>query len=449
MTTTSSPQRPAALRTASAAASHGGRVRANNQDAFLEYPDLNLWAVADGMGGLASGEVASRAVVEALASLEPGAGLADRVDATLGRVNDDLRWQAEMSEGGRMMGSTVVVLLVEERSFVCLWAGDSRLYRWRNGFLQQLTSDHTPIQGLLDAGVVRPGQAPNRALDHMISRAVGTEIVCKLDRLEGVIEPGDTFLLCTDGLSKVVDETAIGILLGADVPDEAVRHLIEAALLAGGPDNVTALIVAVGAPAPVAECRTPDRPDGGDTLTRTPGDRAGPRRAAEASVAVPAASESVLAEPEMINRHGRPAAEPRTAGERVAWFGILLALVVGLLGIGLQKTELRLQFVATIPGVEDPDMTALADVERRLILVVAAEGLLVAAALLGRAARHWPRLAPAGTAALVLGVGAAIVGLTDLGNLDFLPTPVRLPGMPLPVSWLIETTVSEIQSWRR
>jgi serine/threonine protein phosphatase PrpC len=421
-------------------------VRTNNQDAFLEYPELSLWAVADGMGGLASGELASRAVVEALARLEPGEGLADRVDAALARVNDDLRWQAEMSEGGRMMGSTVVVLLIEERSFVCLWAGDSRLYRWRNGLLQQLTSDHTPIQELLDAGLVRPGQAPNRALDHMISRAVGTELVCKLDRIEGAIEPDDIFLLCTDGLSKVIDEATIGVLLGADTPVRAVQHLIEAALLAGGPDNVTALIVAVEEPAPVMEFRLPDRLDGEDTLTSHPGDRAGPRGAAEASVAVPAVSESVLAEPEMTNRHGRPAAAPRTVGERVAWFGILLALVVGLLGIGLQKTELRLQFVATIPGVEDPDMTALADVERRLVLVVAAECLLIAAALLGRAGRRWPRLAHVGTVALVTGVGAAIVGLTDLGNLNFLPTPIRLPALPLPVSWLVETTVSEIQS---
>jgi len=234
----------------SAGASHRGCHRTDNQDAFLERHDIGLWAVADGMGGLAHGARASQAIVQALTGLKPGAGLADRVGACLAKVNDDLHWDATMTDGGRMMGSTVVILLVTGDRFLCLWAGDSRLYRWRRGSLLRVTSDHTPIQGLLDAGLVRDEQAL-RGLDHVVTRAVGTQVGLDLDRIEGVMETGDIYLLCTDGLSKVVDEGAIASLLVSDGPARAVDRLIAAALAAGGPDNVTALVVSEPAPVPV------------------------------------------------------------------------------------------------------------------------------------------------------------------------------------------------------
>lgn len=411
MTTTLSPagdQPIVAARqlVASVAASHCGLVRAKNQDAFLENPRLGLWAIADGMGGLASGERASRAVVDALARLEPGTALADRVEVCMIQVNDDLRWEAAMSDGGSMMGSTVVVLLVEGQGFVCLWAGDSRLYRWRNGSLQRMTSDHTPRQALLNAGLVQPEHPMLQGLDHMVSRAVGIEDTFRFDRVEGVIEPGDLFLLCTDGLSKVIDEAVICTMLGSAIPAHAIQHLIQAALLAGGPDNVTAVIVGEHAPSSGGEPGATDRYGDQDTAIQL----------------------------------SSPPAPPRAAGERVVWLGISCALLVGLLSIGLQNTELHLQIVATNPAIIRQVRTGLLGVEGRATVAVIAVCLLLTAAVLGRVGRRPPLLAYVGAVALLVATGVAIISATDLGNpfIIIITAHLRLPALPLPASRFID-----------
>lgn len=405
--------------------SHRGRVRASNQDAFLEHPELGLWAVADGMGGLASGERASRAVVDGLARLEPGEGLVGRVEVCIAQVNDELRSEAAMSDGGKTMGSTVVVLLADGRNFTCLWAGDSRLYRWRRGTLQQLTRDHTPMQDLLDAGL-----APNsyRGLDHIINRAVGTEAVCRLDRIDGTIEPGDLFLLCTDGLSKAIDASQIGSLLGSDIPSRAVQHLIGAALLAGGPDNVTTVIVGEAA--------------AGSVDTSGPADR----------TIVTDCGLQVPIEPSVdgVPAHQDRATPPRRPlGEWVAWLGMLLALLLGLLSIGLQKTELRLQFAAVDPAsmAVAPILDDLSDIEGRMAMDAFAEGFLLIGTLLGLVGRRTPLLALTGAAAIVIGLAAAVVAITDLGDPTVLTDRISLPILPLPVSQLFDTIFRALHPW--
>jgi hypothetical protein len=340
-----------------------------------------------------------------------------------------------------MMGSTVVVLLVDGPAFICLWAGDSRIYRWRNGSLQQLTSDHTPIQGLLDAGLVPTDHASYKGLDHMVNRAVGTEVTFKLDRIDGVIQPGDAFLLCSDGLSKVIDEAAIATLMGSDIPARAVQHLIEAALLAGGPDNVTAVIVGEHGPVvPVEDTWEVERPVAVEAALRAPTDRSSGRR------------DPLLAQdPAAGPGRGRapPAAGPAPRwrpGEKLAWLAVVLALLVGILGIGVQKTELLLQLAASDPGSVDaaPVLDDLSDIEARLTLIVLAEGLFLAAVLLGLGARRLPSLSYAGAAVILVGVAAAIVGVSDLGDAAALTAHVRLPTLPLPLSHFIDNLSVEM-----
>lgn len=226
----------------SAAATHQGLRRTINQDAFLDRPDIALWAVADGVGGLAAGEKASRAVIDALAAIDGGDDIAEKIVISLHRANYDLRLEALIGDQG-IAASTVVVFATDkaQRNFTCLWVGDSRLYRLRAGVLEQITRDHTPQAQFRNAGHSGlPAAPPANAL----SRAIGSEENLDVEEVSGAIKPGDLFLLCTDGLSKPVAANHIGRLLATDETASVPENLIDAALNAGGPDNVTAVVVA-------------------------------------------------------------------------------------------------------------------------------------------------------------------------------------------------------------
>jgi type VI secretion system protein ImpM len=218
----------------SAGDSNVGKVRSVNQDSYLERADAGLWVVADGLGGLSQGEVASRMVCDALADLTPAGGFEDMVDAAserLSQVNSQLVHAAERAENAVRSGSTVVALLTRGTRFVILWAGDSRAYRLRDGLLEQLSRDHSETE--LD------GVAHSTA----ITRAVGGEATLSLDMVRGRVAVGDRFLLCSDGLSRTVPEAQIRELLQRADIRQAVDGLIQATLLAGAPDNVTAVVV--------------------------------------------------------------------------------------------------------------------------------------------------------------------------------------------------------------
>jgi protein phosphatase len=225
----------------SAAETHCGLRRKVNQDAFLDRPSMDLWAVADGVGGLSDGERASLAVIAALELAEPSERLVDDIADRLFMTNRDLRLEAVV-EGKVAIASTVVVLVADhaKRHFTCLWVGDSRLYRLRAGVLAQITRDHTPLQEMGDTQRITPS---DRKLTDAISRAVGSEDTLNVERIEGSIKPGDIFLLCTDGLSKPVAPESIRELLSSGKAALSARYLIDAALAAGGPDNVTAIVV--------------------------------------------------------------------------------------------------------------------------------------------------------------------------------------------------------------
>jgi len=206
--------------------------------------DRGLWAVADGMGGHDAGDVASAKVTEALLRLPIVYGLDEMVEIAIGqlkRVNAELIALAGADD--RTIGSTVVGLAIANGQYRCFWAGDSRAYRVRGQEIAQLTRDHSLVQGLVDAGMLRPEEAENHPNANVITRAVGVAPELKVDIAGGDAAPGDQFLLASDGLSRLVDNAELIGELTAKGPAEAADSLIETVLARGAPDNVSIIIV--------------------------------------------------------------------------------------------------------------------------------------------------------------------------------------------------------------
>lgn len=233
------------IRWTSAARTHTGLVRELNEDACLDLPDVGLWAVADGMGGHTLGDVASRTVVESLGKLPTAESLAEF--ARLARdklqlVNRQLRMEAALREV-QVIGSTVVALFACERRCGYLWAGDSRLYLYRNGQLTQLTRDHSQVEEMVSQGALSPQEAIDHPLRHLITRAVGADETLELDEDSLDVEDGDMFLLCSDGLSNEVSEEEICAALVGGNCGQGAEVLVDLALKHGGRDNVSVVVV--------------------------------------------------------------------------------------------------------------------------------------------------------------------------------------------------------------
>lgn len=232
---------PANLFFRSASSTDVGRARSNNEDSYVDRAAVGVWAVADGMGGHSHGEVASRMICDALTDFSPDGTFEEAVDAAARRVrdvNDHLIRSSLNADPSERSGSTVVILLMRGARSAVLWAGDSRVYRLRGGVLEQLTRDHSLAE--------LEGTAPNES--SVITRAVGVEPDLVLDVHRDGVLPDDRFLLCSDGLTRVLSPDAIAG--GVKTPDleKAVAGLIQATLDAGAPDNVTVVIAeAVGA----------------------------------------------------------------------------------------------------------------------------------------------------------------------------------------------------------
>jgi protein phosphatase len=233
------------FRWTSAARSDAGRVRQINEDAFLDNPERGLWAVADGMGGHAVGDLASRLVIEGLAGVSSPNGLASLVADARGRlqqVNGQLRVEAARRQVQRI-GSTVVLLVARERCCGYLWAGDSRIYLCRDGRLHQLTRDHSHVEELKARGQLTAEEALHHPAQHLITRAVGAMDTLQLDEDAVELSDGDTFLLCSDGLSNEVSEQEILSELAPGDCQRAAERLVDLALLRGGRDNISAVVV--------------------------------------------------------------------------------------------------------------------------------------------------------------------------------------------------------------
>ena len=225
-----------------------GLVRQINEDACLDRPEAGIWAVADGMGGHSAGDVASQMIVTALARLKPSTDLSTLVEFAehqLLGVNDHL--QKLSLERRQIIGSTVVCLLAVGDYAAFLWAGDSRLYRLRDGELTRLTTDHSKVEEYVRHGIISREEAYNHPDGNLITRAVGAAEALYLECNLTDLKTGDRFLLCSDGLDKHVRDEDIAATLLAHELRLATRELIELALRGGATDNVTICAVEITA----------------------------------------------------------------------------------------------------------------------------------------------------------------------------------------------------------
>lgn len=222
-----------------------GRVRTVNEDSFLSRPEAGLWVVADGMGGHAAGDFASQTIVRELFSMGvPGSAedMQARFMERLGRANElILDHAAELNQG--TIGATVVALLVDGQDYACIWSGDSRIYRLRDGYLEQQTRDHTEVQALLDAGSITPDEAAVWPRKNVITRAIGVADVPECDVMGDRLRVGDKFVLCSDGLTEHLTNDDIAAIVGAHDPQNACDRMIELTLERGAKDNVTVIVM--------------------------------------------------------------------------------------------------------------------------------------------------------------------------------------------------------------
>jgi protein phosphatase/serine/threonine-protein phosphatase Stp1 len=231
------------VRLTSHAATHPGAVRPRNEDALLDRPEIGLWAVADGAGGHGAGDVASSAIVAALQTIPPGLSAAEllaQVRLRLTEVHAGLQEEAARRGPGRILASTVVVMLARGEHFAMLWAGDSRGYLLRGGMLQRVTKDHSLVQELVDQGALREEEAESHPQANVITRAVGAHGELELDKISGRIVEGDRYLLCTDGLFKTIPEGEIAAMMSNGSDPTAI---VTDAVGRGARDNVSAVSI--------------------------------------------------------------------------------------------------------------------------------------------------------------------------------------------------------------
>jgi protein phosphatase len=237
-----------------------GRVRKTNQDAFAVCDRLGLWIVADGMGGHAGGEVASRLAVDTLVSwydrrfsTEPADTLTPLTHEQASRsavaaANEAIRSEAERRPLLRGMGTTVVFIRISgspRPHMLVAHVGDSRVYLLRDGRLQPLTKDHSWVEEQIALGALTPDAAQRHPMRHMLTRALGSDSDTSPDVSFHRLRPSDRFLLCSDGLTKMLSDADICRTLAATPGDPAAscQALVEQAIRMGGKDNVTVLVV--------------------------------------------------------------------------------------------------------------------------------------------------------------------------------------------------------------
>lgn len=249
-----------------------GRLRTNNEDAVSQDPASQLAVLADGMGGYNAGEVASHMACELITAelsrwLNEAASLAADIDVKrameicVDKANRAIFDAAQSNADYHGMGTTLVVAVFRPRRVLIGHVGDSRAYRWRDGKLQQLTKDHSLLQEQIDAGLITPEDAAVSANKNLVTRAVGVEEFVQLDVDSHDLQEADVVLLCSDGLSDMLDDASIARVFsqhevaekqqasGPSALETLGQSLIAAANEAGGRDNIAVSLVRVQAPA--------------------------------------------------------------------------------------------------------------------------------------------------------------------------------------------------------
>jgi protein phosphatase len=227
------------------AATHVGKVRRQNEDNYLVATRRGLWAVADGMGGHEAGDVASRVVVEELDAIAAPASAAELLascESHMISANSRLKKLAE-KRGGALIGTTVAVLLVFDGHYAGVWSGDSRIYRIRERQIEQISVDHTEVQELIAEGRLTAEEARTWPRRNVITRAIGVSDDPELEIKGGALEPGDIFVICSDGLTAHVEDEEILAFASAHPPQRACDLLVDLTLDRGAVDNVTVVAV--------------------------------------------------------------------------------------------------------------------------------------------------------------------------------------------------------------
>lgn len=229
------------------AQTHVGLKRRVNEDAILALPEHDIWLVSDGMGGHQAGDFASALIVDAVATLAQGLdpaakmhGLRDRIQG----AHRAIQTEAEL-RGGATIGATVVALILANGHFVGIWAGDSRLYRLRDGEIALLTQDHSAVAEYVKAGKMSWDEAEQHPQSNAITRAVGVGDGLDLDKVRGTIASGDRFLLCSDGLTKYASFAILQDVLSTAPLETVGDRLLQIALNGGGADNISHIVVDV------------------------------------------------------------------------------------------------------------------------------------------------------------------------------------------------------------
>ena len=241
----------ALARYTASAISHRGRKRPSNEDAFGYSIEHGVFVVCDGMGGAAAGEIASSLAVDEMMRLLVGEGLGaatpEQTEKAIYAANQAIYTRAQRNPKLAGMGTTLVALVTGERQVWILNVGDSRGYRLRKGTLEQITQDHSLVEEQVRMGRMNPGEALRSPLRNVITRALGTQGEITADIFPMESEPGDLYLLCSDGLTRELSDSLIESLLRLELPlEELCTRLVSAANKAGGHDNITCVLVKAG-----------------------------------------------------------------------------------------------------------------------------------------------------------------------------------------------------------
>jgi PPM family protein phosphatase len=239
--------------------SHPGRRRRRNEDAWVCEPPL--FAVADGMGGARGGQIASKLAASALATDATGSG-EERVVALIQEANRRVYERGAEDSAASGMGTTITVALVEDGAVAFGHVGDSRAYLIREDEIEQLTDDHSLVAELVRSGKISPEEAETHPQRSVITRALGTDPDVDVDTFSVPAQPGDLFMICSDGLTSMIgDETILEVLRRRrDDLDKAAKELVENANRQGGEDNITVVFFEIAADEPA-------QPPPGETAT--------------------------------------------------------------------------------------------------------------------------------------------------------------------------------------
>jgi len=342
------------MTTRTAAASHVGKIRANNQDSG--YVGEHLFVVADGMGGHAGGDVASALTIQALALTDHAFDSAEAAESELVQAlldaNQELAEAVYEHPELTGMGTTVSGMVRVGDRMVIAHIGDSRIYRWRAGALEQITKDHTFVQRLVDSGRITPEEAAVHPRRSVLMRALGdVDITPEIDTMVLDAAPGDRWLLCSDGLSGYVTEAKIADVL-ASIPSavDAAQTLIDETLDHGAPDNVTVVIVGVDDDDPSSATSVPAMVGAASKPPVYQTSAAVARRGLpqlllhQLKSASPAQDEHFEPESEEFLRELIADDRRRRIRRRITWslgLALIVALIVGALTAGYQWTQTR------------------------------------------------------------------------------------------------------------